>query len=330
MPCIAPLESVNVTEPWLSVLMPTYNGARYVAAALESVESQGAYDLEVIIVDDGSTDDTLSIVESFAGRLPLRIVAAPRTGNWAANTNRALAHARGRYLSCLHQDDCWLPGRLESLRAALACHGDAALIVHPARFMDTSGRLLGIWRCPLSKTGGLVDAGIMAARLLVQNFLAIPAPLFRRDAIEQVGGFDEDLWYAADWDLWLKLSALGPCLYLPEPLVCFRIHPFSQTASRSADTFEFRRQLEVVLRRHLPRWQHAQAGGGRRLARVAQFSVDVNTALAATSHGQRPRLGPLAWRGLLLGPLGWHQYSRDSRIGERVCSRIMSRKDPVA
>jgi hypothetical protein len=219
---------------------------------------------------------------------------------------------------------------LESLHAALACHGDVALVVHPARFINTSGRLWGTWRCPLPKTGGLVDADIMMARLLVQNFLAIPAPLFRRDAVAQVGGFDEDLWYTADWDLWLKLAALGPCLHLPEPLACFRIHPLSQTARRSADTVEFRRQLEVVLRRHLPRWQHAQAGGGRRLARVAQFSVDVNTALAATSHGERSPLGSLAWRGLLLGPLGWHQYWRDSRIGERVCSRIMSRKDPVA
>jgi glycosyltransferase involved in cell wall biosynthesis len=330
MPLLAPLETARVAEPWLSVLMPTYNGARYLGAALESIGVQDAQDLEVIVVDDGSTDETLAIVEAFSHRLSLRRIETPRTGNWVANTNRAIAAARGPYLTCLHQDDCWLPGRLASVRRALAHHGDVALVVHPARFIDASGRWLGTWRCPLPKTGGLVEADVLVGRLLVQNFLAMPSPVFRRDAFEQVGGFDEDLWYTADWDLWLKLASLGQSLYLPEPLAGFRIHPLSQTISRSADTVEFRRQLEVVLRRHLPRRQGAGCRDGGRLARVAQFSVDVNTALAATSHGERPRLGILAVQGLLLGPLGWHQYWRDSRIGERVCSRIRLRKEPVA
>jgi len=335
MPCPAPLESTAATEPWLSVLMPTYNGARYVATALESVAAQvddcprGSAGLEVIVVDDGSTDATPAIVASFADRLPLRIVATPRTGNWAANTNLALAQSRGRYIGFLHQDDCWLPGRLVRLHAALASHAqaDPALVVHPARFIDASGRPLGTWRCPLPKTGGLVDAETVVARLLVQNFLAIPAPLFRRDAVVQVGGFDENLWYAADWDLWLKLAALGPCLYVPEPLACFRVHSLSQTASRTANSVEFRRQLEVVLQRHLSSARQAHAGNGRRLARVAQFSIDVNTALAAASHGGPLRLTALTWRGLLLGPWGWWQYWRDSRIGERAGARLRARKD---
>jgi glycosyltransferase involved in cell wall biosynthesis len=318
--CPPPAEPAAL--PWLSVLMPTYNGARYVAEALRSVAAAGASDVEVIVVDDGSTDQTLAIVESFADRLALRIATPARTGNWVAGTNHAIGLARGSYLCSLHQDDYWLPGRLERLRAEVARHGDAALIVHPVRFIDAAGRDLGTWRCPLPEEQGRVDPALLVSRLLVQNFLSMPAPLFSRAAAAAVGGLDEDLWYTADWDLWLKLAGAGPCLYVPQVLACFRIHPASQTASRSADAVEFRRQLELVLRRHLPPFLASQARGGSRLARVAEFSVDVNTALAAAAHGQRPAWGPLAWRALKLGPRGWRQYWRDSRIGERVCSRM--------
>ncbi len=66
--------------------------------------------------------------------------------------------------------------------------------------------------------GGRLDSDIVVPRLLVQNFLAMPAPLVRREAMLQVGGMDDTLWYAADWDLWLKLAALGPTLYVPQAL----------------------------------------------------------------------------------------------------------------
>lgn len=302
--------------------MPTYNGARYIAAALASVAAARFSHMEVIVVDDGSTDETLAIVDTFADRLTLRIAKTERTGNWVAGTNAALRLARGRYVCCLHQDDCWLPGRLDRLRAAMLRHGDAALVMHPVRFIDAVGRDLGTWRCPLPGKSGPVEPALLISRLLVQNFLAMPAPLFSRAAIEAVGGLDEDLWYTADWDLWLKLAGAGPALYVPEVLACFRLHPESQTASRSADAAEFRRQLETVLRRHLPPFLESQADVGNRLAQVAGFSVDVNAALAAAAHGQRPAWGPLVWRGLRLGPGGWRQYWRDSRIAERVGSRL--------
>ncbi len=253
-----------------------------------------------------------------------------RTGNWVAGTNLAIGLASGRYLSCLHQDDLWLPGRYQQLRAAVERLGEPDLIVHPAQFIGATGKVLGEWRCPLPTNGGLVAPEVMLSRLLVQNFLAMPAPMFRRAAIERVGGFDETLWYTADWDLWLKLATIGPTLYLPTPLACFRLHQESQTASRSADAAEFRRQLETVLARHLPPHSATANNAGRRLAGVAQFSIDVNTFLAALSHGQRQSLSRLAWRGFRLGPLGWLEYWRDSRIGERVASRLRLRRGPVA
>ena len=80
----------------------------------------------------------------------------------------------------------------------------------------------------------------MVERLLVQNFIAIPAPLFRRDQALSVGGLDARLWYAADWDFWLKLAAMGPTVYSPRPLAGFRIHSQSQTITRAGQMDEVR------------------------------------------------------------------------------------------
>src|SRR3981189_1602512 len=252
-----------MSAPWLSVVMPTYNGGAFLAAALESVCAQQAGgDFEVVAVDDGSEDGTVALLEAYSSRLPLRIVRRARIGNWVASTNHGLSIARGEYACLLHQDDLWMDGRLRALRAALDGAPEAALVVHPSWFIDVRGARLGRWRCPLPP--GRIDGAL------------VPAPLFRREKALEAGGMDESLWYTADWDLWLKLSTCGAVVHHPEPLAAFRIHPASQTAPRAERGEALRGQLETVLRRHLP----AAAGADRRLASVAEFSVELNLALA--------------------------------------------------
>ncbi|MFL5310651.1 MAG: glycosyltransferase [Myxococcales bacterium] len=306
-----------MTTPWLSVVMPTYDGDAFLAAALESIcAQQGGGEIEVIAVDDGSEDGTIATLETYSSRLPLRIVRRPRTGNWVASTNHGLAVARGEYACLLHQDDLWIDGRLRALRAALQAAPDAALVVHPSWFVDARGARLGRWRCPLPP--GKVDPALVLERLIVQNFLAVPAPLFRRELALQAGGMDESLWYTADWDLWLNLSRRGTVLHHPEPLVAFRIHAASQTAQRSARPGDLRLQLQTVLRRHLP----AAAEGDRRVASVAEFSIELNLALAAGLHRRAAPWATLSRSFLALGPSGWKRYLRDSRIAERVGARL--------
>src|SRR5712672_1230348 len=113
-------EAANMSTPWLSVVMPTYNGGAYLAAALESIRGQqSGGEFEVIAVDDGSEDGTVAILEEYSSRLPLRIVRRARGGNWVASTNHGLSIARGEYACLLHQDDLWMDGRLQAVRAAL-------------------------------------------------------------------------------------------------------------------------------------------------------------------------------------------------------------------
>jgi hypothetical protein len=125
----------------------------------------------------------------------------------------------------------------------------------------------------------ILDRHLVLERLLVQNFIALPAPLFRRETALEVGGLQEDLWYTADWDFWLKLAAVSRTVYLPMPLTGFRIHARSQTIRRSTQADEFRRQLEVVLEKHL------EASDPDDVSEVARFSAQMNVFLAATVHG---------------------------------------------
>jgi glycosyltransferase involved in cell wall biosynthesis len=311
-------------DPWLSVVMPTYNGAAHLPAALASIQAQQNDDLEILAVDDGSTDHTLAILESFARVLPMRIIRRNHGGNWVANSNHGLALARGQWVCFLHQDDTWLPRRLERLRAWIAQRPEAGLVLHPSWFIQDSGRRLGVWRCPLPVRMGTLAPELVLERLLVQNFIAMPAPLFRRDVALAVSGMDESLWYTADWDFWLKLAAACRTTYLPCPLADFRIHPLSQTQLRSARTADFRRQLEIVLLRHAQPWLSGR-GGKDEVLQAARFSLELNTLLAASLHRSRPSWQSVARRFCALGPGGWRRFLRDSCIGERVAARLRAR-----
>jgi glycosyltransferase involved in cell wall biosynthesis len=302
-----------MTDPWLSIVMPVWNGERYLTEALQSVREQGGFGYEVIAVDDGSTDASPRILRSWADLLPLRIIRRERGGNWVAATNAGLREARGVYACFLHQDDLWLPGRLGALEREAA--SQPALILHPAVFVGPDGRRLGQWQCPLAP--GEVDPAFFAERLLVQNFVAIPAPAFLREAALRDGGLDEALWYTADWDLWLRLASAGRIRYLQSAFAAFRVHPASQTVVRN-DLAERHRQLQAVLDRHAT---SAPAG----VQRAARFSLEVNVALAALAGGSRPPWRPLLAALSRLGVAGGVRYLRDSRIAERVGARVRLR-----
>jgi GT2 family glycosyltransferase len=297
------------------VVMPTYNGEKYLSEALDSLVAQNDEGLEVVAVDDGSTDRTVDILHSFADRLSLKVLEHEHTGSWVVGTNAGLRSATGTYVSILHQDDVWTPGRLRLVREALAVTESPALLVHPIWFIGPDGRRAGIWRCPLP-SGKPLGPNTVTPGLLVQNFISVLGTAFPRQPVVDDGGLDEELWYTADWDLWLRLAARGPTLHLPTPLAAYRIHPATQTATRSAALGDFRRQLEAVLERHVDERVPAA------IRRAARFSVEVNVALAAKSHGKRASLSKLVGRFLALGPIGWWRYLSYSRILERAGARI--------
>jgi hypothetical protein len=143
----------------------------------------------------------------------------------------------------------------------------------------------------------------MLERLLVQNFVSIPAPVFSREAWLRVGGLDELLWYTADWDVWIKLASTGPVIYHDQVTTAFRVHGSSLTVTGSRNVDEFRSQMELVLDRHLSGLPEPIR---RSVGPRAKASININVSLA-------------------LGPAGMVSYLRDSRLKERVVSRLRAK-----
>jgi hypothetical protein len=158
------------------------------------------------------------------------------------------------------------------------------------------------------------------ARHLVHNFAAVPGAVFRTAAALNAGGLDPSLWFTADWDLWLKLEATGPTVYLPRCHAAFRVHPASQTAAGSHKLGEIRRQLEVMQERHAGKL--ADPAVRAAVARAARASVELNVGLAAAYHGQAFGWVNVAAALVALGVSDWRRLLRDSRLGERVAARL--------
>ncbi|HWB14525.1 MAG TPA: glycosyltransferase [Pirellulales bacterium] len=310
-----------MNRPWLSVIMPTYNGADFIGQALESVVRQDDGTTEVIAVDDGSTDATRRILAAYSGRVT--VIERRHSGNWVESTALGMSAARGEYLCWLHQDDVWRPRRLARLRRLAAEHPDADLIVHPSWYIDASGRRIGYWRCPLPRVNRTLGHAEVTQRLLVQCFVASPATVFRAEAVKQIGLPDARLTYSADWDYWLRLAQLGRTVYHPTPLSCFRIHAGSQTIAQVGEADQRREQERSVVERHLPALA-ARCAAGRLVGRVARFSVELNHALACALAGRRVEWRSLAADFSRLGMSGWHRLFRDSRVVERCLSRAQA------
>jgi hypothetical protein len=308
--------------PFLSVIMPVYNGERYIAEALESVRKEYVEGIELVVVDDCSSDRTLEIVNRYSEFFPIRTVRTQRTGNSVIVSNIGLEEAHGEWVCYLHHDDFWLPGRIARVREAMN-RAKGAIVFHNSIFVGPNGENLGPWTCPLRE--GEVPPEVVWEHLLVQNFIAIPSPVFRRREASESGAMDKSVWISADWDLWLRLAEMGPAQFIAEPLTAYRIHPASLTLARHFPQGEWHRQLTVVLDRNLQKWP--VTGRRRRsVERAARASIEVNAALASASRGESVRLFATFLPPLLLGPANWHRYLRDSRIIERVGARLRLRK----
>lgn len=307
--------------PLLTLVMPVYRAERWIEATLDSIAEQAGPDVEILVIDGSPERATAEIVERYADRLSLELIARPDLGDWRSKTNFGVERARASHVCTLHQDDLWLPGRMEAIRSWIATSANAALHLAPTAIIDEDGRMLGTWRCPLPADGE-APSSLVLERLLVQNFVAIPSPVFRRDAWLASGALDLDLWYTADWDMWLKLASLGPVHYHDQVTAAFRVHGSSLTMIGSRDPAEFEQQMRIVLERHLSRHPAFRSPA---VARVARASIEINLALAAASAGNARALIRAFMRLIGLGPSGVRRYFRDSRIVDRVVPRLRAK-----
>jgi glycosyltransferase involved in cell wall biosynthesis len=306
-------------RPWLSVIVPSHNDQRWLGAALQSLVDQDDPGIEVIVIDASATDASLQIVGDFSGQLDIRAQRRLDLRSWPEKANFAVEKAGAHRICILHPDDLWLPNRCAKLRKWLDIESDSVMHLHPCYFIDESGRRLGLWRCPLPGGRFPVPAPILFERLLVQNFIAVPAPTIRRDTFLRVGGLDSGLWHTADWDLYFKIASVGSVYYHSCPLACYRIRKNSLGMQGSRDSEDFRRQHEIVIDRYFAKLSPSCTD---KTLRIARASIDVNTALAAAVGGKFAQMAKAFISVLRLGPRGIHQYFSYSRVVERVFPRL--------
>ncbi|CAN0621874.1 Glycosyltransferase [Burkholderia multivorans] len=317
--------TIAAERPVLSVVMPVHHGERFIGHALSSIADQlppaARHSVEVLILDMADDTPSVDIARTFSGRMRLRVMTRPDLRMWHEKTNVGVAQASADHVCWLHQDDFWLPGRFDAVRQWIAQAPKAALHIAPSLFVDAEGASLGPWCCPLDASG-VVPRDIFLRRLLVQNFIAAPAPVFRKDAWLRCGGLDEALWYTADWDIWLKLAAQGETHFHEDALTAFRVHGASLTVSGSRDADDFARQMKIVLERHIALLDEAAR---KEIAPLAEASIAVNTALARAGAGDMSRLPRSLRAMILLGPSGLTAFLRDSRLMERVSARVRAK-----
>ena len=199
-------------NPLFSVVIPTYNRAQKVTRAVESVLAQTCNDYEIWVIDDG-TDNTEEVLKLFGGRL--NYVRGPGPGAGAAATrNLGINSARGTYIAFLDSDDWWFPNKLERVVAMLKARPEVGLFYSNMDLVDISGARI--------RTPNIREVGNNAYYALLEgNFVFNSTAVVKREALEQVGGFDTQLSGCEDWELWIRVARRYPVALIPEPLVAY-------------------------------------------------------------------------------------------------------------
>ena len=249
-------------DPLVSVIMPAYNASLYIEEAIRSVLDQDYPNIELIVIDDGSSDGTAELAESLGEQVR---VIRQINGGPAAARNKGIADARGELIAFLDADDLWLPGKLLAQVAYLAEHPDVGVVY--GKFVRWEGCSDGSFPSPPllqndqgSTTTTLVaeHSGRIYRELLFDNIVHIITAMVRKSVFETVGYFDEQLRTGEDYDLWLRVSQQFQADKLNRTLAYYRMHPQSTTCVPRAENNEYQ-----VLLRTLRKFGVEGAANGR-------------------------------------------------------------------
>ena len=219
--------------PQVSVVIPAYNAAATLRQTLATVAEQTHADLEIVVVDDGSTDDTASLARD-AGDERLRVISVSN-GGVARARNHGIEEARGDFVAFLDADDLWRPAKLERQVEVLAAHPDVGMCFAGAERIDEHERTVEV--IPAYEYADWCEA-LLLYSVVVSG--SCSSGMVRRELALEAGGFDPAFSQTADWDFWLRLSRITRFAPVSEPLVMYRTHAgnmSSNIALLERDTF---------------------------------------------------------------------------------------------
>jgi glycosyltransferase involved in cell wall biosynthesis len=228
------------------VCIPTFNAARYLREAVDSVLDQGFPDYELIVYDDASTDHTPRVIERYPSS-QVRYIRSDTNLGQAGAWNRCVALARGDYVALLHADDRYLPGFLEDRVSTLDRHRSVGLAFGPVLLIDENGGAVG--EKHVSPDAFVLPAPEFLKTLLLDCVIYPPSVVVRRDCYDTIGPFNTDHFWGIDWEFWLHLSARYGIAYSSRITAAYRVHSGSatptalSTARTAHDGFEVLEQI---------------------------------------------------------------------------------------
>lgn len=261
-----------------SVIIPTFNRADLLPETVQSVLAQTYRNFEVIVVDDGSTDDTVGVLKPYLEQIRYFYQA---NHGLASARNRGIQEATGDFVAFLDSDDLYEPEFLSRvLETFRANHAAGAVFVAEREFVDTktppgrvySKRTPGLYFDPSGMVGR--DTGVGSGR----------PPVIRREWLEKLGGFNERIRCAVDSEMWIRYSFHVAMVFLPDPLIRRRRHPGNLSLDRAVDAEDWLEILGWILREH-PEFVHDHPDVYRRA--LAKHHLRLGRELLALTRGDR-------------------------------------------
>jgi glycosyltransferase involved in cell wall biosynthesis len=247
-------------EVIISVVIPAYNAERTILETIHSVQQQDFSGFEIIVIDDGSTDNTLNILNSI-NDARLKIFSYPNGGVSVAR-NRGISHSQGQFIALLDADDLWTPDKLSLQLQTLQLNPSAGVVYSWTRFMDEHGK-------SFYDDKPLFYKDNVYSQLLVSNFIASGSnPLIRREALKSVGEFDPALSHCEDWDMYLRLAEKWSFAVVPKPQIFYRQLPGSGSSKFDALEKGGILTIEKAFKSAPPELQHLKK---KSLAQFYQF-----------------------------------------------------------
>lgn len=223
----------------VSVVVPVYNRENFVRETFNSILQQTYKDIEIIAVNDGSTDSSLSILEEYKEKYPDKfLVIDQKNQGQVKSRNNAIKQARGEYIAFLDSDDLWLPEKLEKQIPLFI--NDVGLVYSGIHNIDTEGNIIDTELCREDIRGDIYH------KLLVKNRMTGGTVVLHRDVIDKVGLFDVEFAAAENWDLWIRVCKHFTADFVNQPLVKYRKHP----GNMSKDSLLMLNIINNILMKH--------------------------------------------------------------------------------
>jgi glycosyltransferase involved in cell wall biosynthesis len=222
--------------PKISIVMPCFNGAKYIEAAIKSVIEQDYPDFELFIKDGGSSDGTVKIIKKYAGKYPKKIewISGKDKGQTDA-INYGIKKVKGTVIAYLNADDVYKPQAFRTVGKYFLDHPEKIWAVGKCEIIDDNGKQIrGLITAYKNFWLNIYDYNI----LLILNFIAQMGVFWRKDAIDQIGLFDEKQYYVMDYDYWLRLGKVDSPGLIQSTLACFRIIDSSKSSTGFIDQFD--------------------------------------------------------------------------------------------